>query len=106
MPKFSFFSKPEGLFQCTGFNYLPSGKNPYRSGINYLYRGIPLATVCIGDFDLEFEFEREEVVYHLYRCGIPLPLGSGINVPVSKKTPHIGGRPPATCSLPEGFADR
>jgi hypothetical protein len=51
-------SKPEGLFQCIGFNYLPSGINPYRSGINYLYRGIPLVTVCIGVFCLEFEFER------------------------------------------------
>jgi hypothetical protein len=44
-------SKPEGLFQCTGFNYLTSG-------INTLYRGIPLVTVGIGDFGLEFEFER------------------------------------------------
>jgi hypothetical protein len=51
-------SKPEGLFQCTGFNYLPSGINPYRSGINYLYRDIPLVTVFIVDFGLEFEFER------------------------------------------------
>jgi hypothetical protein len=50
-------SKSEGLFHCTGFNYLPSVKNPYHSGINYLYRGIPLVTVCIGNFDLEFEFE-------------------------------------------------
>jgi hypothetical protein len=44
-------------FQCTGFNYLPSGINPYHSGINTLYHGIPLVTVCIGDFGLEFEFE-------------------------------------------------
>jgi hypothetical protein len=51
-------SKPEGLFQCTGINYLPRGKNPYRNGINYLYRGIPLGAVCTDDFDLEFEFER------------------------------------------------
>jgi hypothetical protein len=51
-------SKPEDLFQCTGFNYLPSGINPYRSSINILYRGIPLVTVCIGDFGLKFEFER------------------------------------------------
>jgi hypothetical protein len=51
-------SKPDGLFQCAGFNYLPSGKNPYHSGINYLYHGIPLITVFTGDFDLEFEFER------------------------------------------------
>jgi hypothetical protein len=50
-------SKPEGLFPCTGFNSLPSGINPYRSGINTLYRGIPLVTVCIGDFGLDFEFE-------------------------------------------------
>jgi hypothetical protein len=51
-------SKPEGLFQCTGFNYLPSGINPYRNDINYLYRGIPLVAVCIVNFGLEFEFER------------------------------------------------
>jgi hypothetical protein len=65
-------SKPEGLFHCTGFNSLPSGINPYRgginpyrsginpyrSGINTLYCGIPLVTVCIGDFGLNFEFER------------------------------------------------
>jgi hypothetical protein len=53
-------SKPEGLFQCTSINYLPRGKNSYRSGINYLYHGIRIlfGTVCTGDFDLEFEFDR------------------------------------------------
>jgi hypothetical protein len=51
-------SKPEGLFQCIGINFLSRRKNPYRSGINYLYRGIPLGTVCTADFNLEFEFER------------------------------------------------
>jgi hypothetical protein len=51
-------SKPEGLFHCAGFNSLPSGINPYRSGINTLYRSISLNTVCIGDFGLDFEFER------------------------------------------------
>jgi hypothetical protein len=56
--EFFISSKLEGLFQCTGINYLPHGKNPYRIGINYLYRGIPLGTVCTGDFDLKFEFER------------------------------------------------
>jgi hypothetical protein len=25
--------------------------------------------------------------YHLHRCGIPLPLGSGINIQVGKKNP-------------------
>jgi hypothetical protein len=50
--------KPEALFHCTGFNSLPSGINPYRNGINILYRGIPLVTVCIGDFGLDFEFKR------------------------------------------------
>jgi hypothetical protein len=51
-----YFFQAEGPFHCTGFNSLPSGINPYRSGINTLYRGIPLVTVCIGDFGLDFEF--------------------------------------------------
>jgi hypothetical protein len=55
--KFHFF-QAGGPFSVHRINYLLSGKNPYRSGINSLYRGIPLATVCTGDFDLEFEFER------------------------------------------------
>jgi hypothetical protein len=63
--KFFISSKPEGLFHCIDFNSLPSGINPYRSGINpyrsginTLYRGIPLVTVCISNFGLNFEFER------------------------------------------------
>jgi hypothetical protein len=56
-------SKPEGLFQCTSFNYLPSGINPYRSSINYLYRGIPLLTVCIDDFGLEIRAVRSGIPF-------------------------------------------
>jgi hypothetical protein len=67
--------KPEALFHGTGFNSLPRG-------INTLYRSILLITVCIGDFGLDFEFER-----YLYRSGIPLPLSSGKNIPVSIKNP-------------------
>jgi hypothetical protein len=33
-------SKSEGLFQCTGINYLPRGKNPYHSGINTIYTAV------------------------------------------------------------------
>jgi hypothetical protein len=43
--KIFIYSKPEGLFQCTGINYLPRGKNNLYRGINSLYRGIPLGTV-------------------------------------------------------------
>jgi hypothetical protein len=57
MPK-NFSFKPEALFHCIGLNSIPSGLKPYRSGINTLYRGIPLDTICIGDFGLDFEFER------------------------------------------------
>jgi hypothetical protein len=49
--KFFISSKPEGIFHCIDFN-------PYRSGINTLYRSIPLVTVYIGNFGLNFEFER------------------------------------------------
>jgi hypothetical protein len=54
--KIFIYSKPEGLFQSTGINCLPGGKNN-------LYRGIPRGTVWTTDFDLKFEFERYLVVY-------------------------------------------
>jgi hypothetical protein len=50
--------KPETLFHWSGFNAICSGFNLYRSGINNLYRGIPLVTICIGHFGLDFELER------------------------------------------------
>jgi hypothetical protein len=61
--KIFIYSKPEGLFQCTGINYLPRGKNNLYRGINSLYRGIPLGTVWTSDFGLKFEFERYLAVY-------------------------------------------
>jgi hypothetical protein len=43
--KIFIYSKPEGLFQSTGINCLPGGKNNLYRGINSLYRGIPLGTI-------------------------------------------------------------
>jgi hypothetical protein len=52
--KIFIYSKPEGLFQSTGINCLPGGKNNLYRGINSLYRGIPLGTIWTTDFDLKF----------------------------------------------------
>jgi hypothetical protein len=43
--KIFIYSKPDGLFLCTGINSLPRGKNSLYRDINSLYRGIPLDTV-------------------------------------------------------------
>jgi hypothetical protein len=88
--------KPETLFHWNIFNAIRSGFNSYWSHINILYRGIPLRIVCIGHFGLDFEFGGYIAVYHLYRCGIPLLLGSGINIPVGKKTLLAGHLSPTT----------
>jgi hypothetical protein len=50
--------KPETLFLVNSFNAIRSGFNSNWSDKNSLYRGMPLQTVRIGHFCLEFEFER------------------------------------------------
>jgi hypothetical protein len=72
--KIFIYSKPDGIFLCTGINSLPCGKNSLYRGINSLYRAIPLDTVWTSGFGLKFEFERYLAVYrgnrgsYRYRC--------------------------------------
>jgi hypothetical protein len=54
--KIFIYSKPGGLFICSGINSLYRGKNSLYHGINYLYRGIPLHTVWTSSYK-RFWFE-------------------------------------------------
>jgi hypothetical protein len=77
--KIFIYSKPGGLFICSGINSL------YR-GINSLYRGIPLHTIWTSGFK-RFWFQIWiRAVYRGIPRHQPLPLPSGKNATVGKKT--------------------
>jgi hypothetical protein len=64
--KIFIYSKPGGLFICSGINSLYRGKNSlYRGKTIYtaVYRSIPFELAVTSGFGLKFEFERYLAVY-------------------------------------------